>query len=56
MKRANASGVLLAGVVDWLAPNQGETILDLGCGDGSFLARMAKQFPERNFPYRGLLL
>ena len=23
--------------------------LDLGCGDGSFLIRMAEQFPERNF-------
>ncbi len=42
---------------DWFAtlePNQlfpspQPVELDLGCGDGSFLIRMAEQFPERNF-------
>lgn len=29
--------------------DEGPIELDLGCGDGSFLARMAEQFPERNF-------
>ena len=32
-----------------LFPGEAPIELDLGCGDGSFLARMAKQFPERNF-------
>lgn len=42
---------------DWFARLRREDLfageapieLDLGCGDGSFLARMAAQFPERNF-------
>lgn len=28
---------------------EGEVEIDLGCGDGTFLAAMAGQFPERNF-------
>jgi SAM-dependent methyltransferase len=32
---------LAAGVVDWLAPKQGEAILDLGCGDGVLTAELA---------------
>jgi len=42
---------------DWFARLRREDLftgdapieLDLGCGDGSFLARMAGHFPERNF-------
>ncbi|MES1954773.1 class I SAM-dependent methyltransferase [Salinisphaera hydrothermalis] len=32
---------LAADLVDWLAPATGETILDLGCGDGALTARVA---------------
>ena len=32
-----------------LDPAPGERILDLGCGDGSFLIAMAQHYPERNF-------
>lgn len=42
---------------DWFArlsradlfPGDAPIELDLGCGDGSFLVRMATRFPERNF-------
>ncbi len=39
----NASFVpaLGAGVLEWLAPQPGEQILDLGCGDGQLTARIA---------------
>ena len=30
-----------AGVLEWLAPQAGERILDLGCGDGQLTARIA---------------
>lgn len=32
---------LAGGVLEWLAPQQGEHILDLGCGDGQLTARIA---------------
>ena len=32
---------LAGGVVDWLGPQRGEQILDLGCGDGQLTARIA---------------
>jgi trans-aconitate methyltransferase len=32
---------LAAGVVEWLAPQPGERILDLGCGDGQLTQRVA---------------
>jgi ubiquinone/menaquinone biosynthesis C-methylase UbiE len=32
---------LAGGVVEWLAPQAGERILDLGCGDGQLSARLA---------------
>lgn len=32
---------LAGGVVEWLAPQPGEHILDLGCGDGQLTARLA---------------
>lgn len=32
-----------------LFPDDGPIELDLGCGDGSFLIRIAEHFPERNF-------
>lgn len=32
---------LAGGVVEWLAPQPGEHILDLGCGDGQLTARIA---------------
>ena len=32
---------LAGGVLEWLAPQQGERILDLGCGDGQLTARIA---------------
>jgi SAM-dependent methyltransferase len=32
---------LAGGVVEWLAPQPGERILDLGCGDGQLSARLA---------------
>lgn len=32
---------LAGGVVEWLAPQSGEHILDLGCGDGQLTARLA---------------
>jgi SAM-dependent methyltransferase len=32
---------LAGGVVEWLAPQAGERILDLGCGDGQLTARLA---------------
>lgn len=35
-------------VSDWFSKDQPLEI-DLGCGDGSFLAAMGKEFPERNF-------
>ena len=33
---------LAGGVVEWLAPQAGERILDLGCGDGQLTERLAK--------------
>jgi SAM-dependent methyltransferase len=40
----NASFVhgLAGGVVEWLAPQAGERILDLGCGDGQLTERLAQ--------------
>jgi SAM-dependent methyltransferase len=32
---------LASGVLEWLAPEPGERILDLGCGDGQLTARIA---------------
>jgi trans-aconitate methyltransferase len=32
---------LAGGVLEWLAPKQGEHILDLGCGDGHLIQRLA---------------
>lgn len=32
---------LAADLIDWLAPGPGESILDLGCGDGALTARIA---------------
>ncbi len=32
---------LAGGVVEWLAPQAGERILDVGCGDGQLTARLA---------------
>jgi SAM-dependent methyltransferase len=32
---------LAGGVLEWLAPESGERILDLGCGDGQLTARIA---------------
>ncbi len=32
---------LAGGVLDWLSPQPGERILDLGCGDGKLTARIA---------------
>jgi trans-aconitate methyltransferase len=32
---------LATGVLDWLAPKEGEYILDLGCGDGQLMQRIA---------------
>jgi ubiquinone/menaquinone biosynthesis C-methylase UbiE len=32
---------LAGGVLEWLAPQPGERILDLGCGDGQLTARIA---------------
>ncbi len=32
---------LAGGVVEWLAPQSGEQILDLGCGDGQLTTRLA---------------
>lgn len=32
---------LAGGVVEWLAPQPGERILDLGCGDGQLTAKLA---------------
>lgn len=42
---------------EWFSPVRREDLfansapieMDLGCGDGSFVARMAEHFPERNF-------
>lgn len=33
---------LSGGVVEWLAPQAGERILDLGCGDGQLTARLSQ--------------
>jgi trans-aconitate methyltransferase len=33
--------ILGAGVLEWLAPQPGERILDLGCGDGQLTAKIA---------------
>lgn len=33
---------LAGGVVEWLAPQQGENILDVGCGDGVLTQRIAQ--------------
>src|ERR1035438_9374025 len=33
---------LAGGVVEWLAPQAGERILDLGCGDGQLTERLAQ--------------
>ena len=35
-----------AGVLEWLAPQAGERILDLGCGDGQLTARIAASGAE----------
>jgi trans-aconitate methyltransferase len=35
-----------AGVLDWLAPQPGERILDLGCGDGQLTAKIAASGAE----------
>jgi len=37
---------LAGGVVEWLAPQAGERILDLGCGDGQLTERLAQLSPE----------
>jgi trans-aconitate methyltransferase len=33
---------LAGGVMEWLAPQAGERILDLGCGDGQLTERLAE--------------
>src|ERR1700722_3509471 len=33
---------LAGGVLEWLAPQNGERILDLGCGDGQLTLRIAE--------------
>lgn len=37
---------LAGGVLEWLAPQPGERILDLGCGDGQLTARIAASGAE----------
>lgn len=69
MRRASAILSPAAAAIEFVPPNDSDPIslhdlfstpaplhVDLGCGDGSFLAALAEQHPERNFIGVELLL